>query len=100
METCNCLRQQSIPNYKPIRYISTEEAFSVIKSHNSYSDYLYDISVDYDFVNDCYILTIFNDSNKCSIRYQSGKHSYNIFISWLDDAFNYLSKVEDYDDIF
>lgn len=100
METCNCLRQQSIPNYKPTEYLPIHNAISIIKNHSKYDSNKHTISIYESTESYSHIITITMESYKCTYTFQYYKTPFNLFTDWLDEAFNYFDKMEVENDIF
>lgn len=100
METCNCLRQQSIPNYKPIERIVLNDAIELIKGHSEYDADKYTISIYEDINSHLQTITIAMESYKCNYSLQYYDTLFNSFTDWLNEAFNYFNKMEEDNDIF
>lgn len=100
METCNCLRQQSIPNYKPIEYVFTNDAIDIIRNHSQYDSDKHVIIICGHAESYSSIITIAMESYKCSYTFKYYKTPINLFMDWLNEAFNYFNKMEGDDDIF
>lgn len=100
MNTCNCLRQQSIPNYKPMKRIAINDAIELIKGHSGYDANKYTISIYEDIGSYLQTITIATESYKCAYSVQYYDTPFNLFTDWLNEAFNYFYKMEEDDDIF
>ena len=100
METCNCLMQQSIPNYKPIEYISIGNAINIIENHSEYDSDKYTINIYESIESHSSIVTITMESYKCTYTFQYYEIPINLFMNWLGNTFEYFNKMEESDDIF
>ena len=100
MNTCDCLRQRSIPNYKPMEYIFINDATDIIRNHSQYDSDKHVISIYEQVWSYSPIITITMESYKCTYTFQYSKTPFNLFTDWLNEAFNYFDKMEEDDDIF
>ena len=100
MNTCNCLRQQSIPNYKPIERISLNDAIELIKTHKLYDSTKHILTVKPLPQSSATVLYLsLNNSYVREVTFIRDLKSSLYFKLWLDDTFDFFNKMEELNDI-
>lgn len=100
METCNCLRQQSIPNYKPIERISLNDAIELIKAHKLYDNAKHIFTVKPISQTPSTVISMsLNGLYLREITFIRDLKSRIYFSEWLDDCFDFFNKMEEMNDI-
>lgn len=100
MNTCNCLRQQSIPNYKPMECIALNDAIELIKTHKLYDSSKHILTVKSLLQTPSTVLSIsLNGWYLREVSFIRDSKSRLYFEAWIDDCFDFFNKMEEMNDI-
>ena len=100
MNTCNCLRQQSIPNYTPMKYIAINDAIELVRTHKSYDNTKHTLKVKPLPRSPATVISIsLNGWYTREITFIQGSKSSLYFEAWLGDTFDFFNKMEELSDI-
>ena len=100
MNTCDCLRQRSIPNYKPIERIALNDAIELIKTHKLYDSTKHILTVKPIPQTPATVLSIsLNGWYLREVTFIRDLKSSLYFEAWLGDTFDFFNKMEELNDI-